>query len=260
LINVHQTSDRLLASQVPLGVSWSADGKRLAFVAGEPSSESLWVVNADGSGLHQISGVHPYSTPTWSPDSRWLAFAISRDQKSTIVIARPDGTGMRAIARSAGAEIHWSPNGRWIAYEGRALPTRVRVIHPNGSDGHAVAVGLSPSWAPDSRRLVFNTGSPRKTFAIATVSGTRLYAFGKVDAGPAYWSPRGARIVYVEGGLIGRRDQLYAAGAQGRRARQLTHDRPVAYEDPIEDVRWVTRGRYVGRLLYYSRALCDSTP
>jgi Tol biopolymer transport system component len=61
------------------GLSWSPDGRRLAF--GKcigPAGCRIYIVNADGSQLHSIT--HSGGTdqnPTWSPDGKWIAFMTS---------------------------------------------------------------------------------------------------------------------------------------------------------------------------------------
>jgi TolB protein len=47
---------------------WSPDGSRIALTA----HDAVWIVNADGSGLHKIRQSAVY--PSWSPDGRQLVF------------------------------------------------------------------------------------------------------------------------------------------------------------------------------------------
>ena len=64
------------------GSSWSPDGKRLVFEAGtsprgEPAnSRALFVVNADGSDLRQLTpwGLDAGDRPDWSPDGELILF------------------------------------------------------------------------------------------------------------------------------------------------------------------------------------------
>ena len=42
--------------QVP---DWSPDGSKIVFHAGGFGSGGIWVMNADGSGQHQLSGCGP---------------------------------------------------------------------------------------------------------------------------------------------------------------------------------------------------------
>src|SRR5258708_5709941 len=55
---------------------WSPDGKRIAFLVGKNSDTQLFVVNADGSNLRQLTNEKKLycRQPTWSPDSSEIAF------------------------------------------------------------------------------------------------------------------------------------------------------------------------------------------
>jgi TolB protein len=116
------------------GPSWSPDGRRLAFAR----RFEIFVVNADGSGLHRLTRGFPaaYYEPAWSPDGRRLVFRSDFG----LVIVNADGTGKRRITRAPNelaqdANPVWSPGGRRIAfsaYRGDAGERRVYVIAPNG--------------------------------------------------------------------------------------------------------------------------------
>lgn len=60
------------------GLSWSPDGSRLAFAVGTGSSSpprgSVYLVDADGSGLQEVTSPGEASWPVWSPDGSRLAF------------------------------------------------------------------------------------------------------------------------------------------------------------------------------------------
>ncbi len=79
---------KLTDDQLSYAPSWSPDGQRIAFIRGEPDTweeccgyglERLWVMNADGSDAHAVSGVvegdrAPRSILVWEPDGRSLLF------------------------------------------------------------------------------------------------------------------------------------------------------------------------------------------
>jgi hypothetical protein len=77
--NPDGTGIRPLVETVPNAAApmFSPDGTKLAFW-GDDSPDSLYVVNADGSGLRKVSGdlwIATSRLPSWSPDSRSIAFS-----------------------------------------------------------------------------------------------------------------------------------------------------------------------------------------
>jgi len=100
--------------------SWSPDGQRIAFSAIKPGQDpgrdtTIYIVNADGSGLTELPSVGNDTSPAWSPDGEWLAFHSS----GNLAIMRPDGSDPAVIWDSEGRacvyDPEWSPDSRWIA-------------------------------------------------------------------------------------------------------------------------------------------------
>jgi Tol biopolymer transport system component len=68
-INADGTGRRRLGNlNVVRSARWSPDGTRIALTA----HDAIWIVNADGSGLHRIRQSAAY--PSWTPDGRHLIF------------------------------------------------------------------------------------------------------------------------------------------------------------------------------------------
>ena len=113
------------------GATWSPDGTRIVFnsarepAPGSSGSTHLWVVNADGSGLRQITKIWG-EYPAWSPDGTLIAFQSNRcacngvggQAEYDIYTVRPDGTGLRRLTTWPGEEGvgGWSPDGTMLAY------------------------------------------------------------------------------------------------------------------------------------------------
>jgi eukaryotic-like serine/threonine-protein kinase len=110
--------------QVPS--SFTADGKRLAFVEIKPAGgAAVWTVpvESDGGGLRagkpEAFLETPFNerSPSFSPDGRWLAYAS--DESGTLqlyVRAFSDKTAKRQISNSGGNIVVWSPNGRELFF------------------------------------------------------------------------------------------------------------------------------------------------
>jgi len=97
------------------GGSWSPSGNQIVFSA-RPSPDSryaLWVVNSDGSGLHQlpIAGcggafADPNSIgciyPSWSPDGTRIAYTriSSKTKIKNIYTVNPDGNGLFQVTHN----------------------------------------------------------------------------------------------------------------------------------------------------------------
>jgi Tol biopolymer transport system component len=118
--------------------SYSPDGTQVVFTPSHyrprPNGASgLWVVNADGTGLHLIA--HNYAIrPSWSPDGRWILFETAG---AAVYVVHPDGTGLRRIT------LESTPRLRQVIY---------------------------PSWSPDGTRFLFVgvTGSDWNLFTART--------------------------------------------------------------------------------------------
>lgn len=141
--------------------AWSPDGSRLAFTR----EQSIFVVGADGNNEHLVTT--GAVDPDWSPDGTRLVFARTDERNPGLAIIGLDGSGGRSLTSAKDRQPAWSPDGRTIAYvhcsssTGLGCAWQVFVIAPDGTGrrartpADAEAVELAPSWAPDSRRLVF---------------------------------------------------------------------------------------------------------
>lgn len=83
-------------------LSWSPDGKLLAFATGEFYNQKLYTINTDGSKLTQLvprlelSGI---SQLAWSYDSQQIAFAFNeiRGDKGNLYVINRDGSGLTKL-------------------------------------------------------------------------------------------------------------------------------------------------------------------
>ena len=71
----------------------------------------LFVINADGSGLQQLtrkSGENEH--PSWSPDGGMIVFSSSRQGKKKLFVMSSTGENQRRLLQSEGEEMQpsWS--------------------------------------------------------------------------------------------------------------------------------------------------------
>lgn len=228
---------RILRSLVgAASVSWSPDGRRLAFV----SPLGLSVANADGTNQRRLIGERPNSfvrdaDPAWSPDGDEIAFThFSGALTAHIEVISATGSGRRVVTR--GQEPSWSPDGRRIVFDdggsGRwRLFTvdatgkhRQQLTQPDGTDG-------APAWSPDGRTIVFMREQDHRPAIY------RIGANGKdlkrltdgFDTTPG-WSPDGQFVVFSRRQRNGR-FQLFSVRADGAAPVQLTRG-PMSVEAP----------------------------
>jgi len=108
---------------------WSSDGTRIVTQTVKNGVGQLLVLNADGTGLKQITdfptntpifspgGIFPAMagavTPAWSPDGEWIAFASNHEGNYDIYLIRPDGSELTRLTQSPEPELSvgWGPLG-----------------------------------------------------------------------------------------------------------------------------------------------------
>ena len=189
-----------------LFVAWSPDGDRLAFVDGghEFGPNEIYVINADGTGLTQITSGYFDTSPAWSPDGKLIAFArgsaggtINYD----IYVMRPDGTGLRNVTDDPVPELDpsWSPDGTRIAFEQQG---KIYVTTADGSFRTVVTSGpydYFPAWSPDGSRILFVEQTAFR-ISVTNSDGSEMdvvYECPKsCELTRPGWSPDGMNIVF----------------------------------------------------------------
>ena len=138
----------------------SPDGGKVAMILSKGGVPNVYVGNANGSDLKRLTTSEEDSSPCWSPNGDWICFA-TKIQSRRVLAKVPAGGGQIQVVRTSGApnptEPDWSPDGKWIAFTSQTSEFDICVVPADGSATPVVLVtGQDPSWAPNSRTLVFN--------------------------------------------------------------------------------------------------------
>ncbi len=220
----------------PTRVTWSPDGRKLAFgILGRRSStRGIWVMNADGSNPVRVASV-PAGSLTWSPDGRRIAFT----SKGDIWLMNADGSNIRPLKRTprlSEDDVDWKPTGGWVAFASGSWVRDVYVMRTNGRNLRNLPTErgfwylTDPDWSPDGRRIVLTSCASYTNCEIwvMNASGKQRVQLTKTknlvhDLDPV-WSPDGRRIAFLRGDLV-ESSEIYVMNADGTGVTRLTHNR-----------------------------------
>lgn len=147
-----------------LSPSVSPDGSKVAMILSKDGWTDLYVANADGSNLRRLTkSPQDESSPCWSPDGQYICVAAKERERRTLCKIPAAGGSLQAISTGGvpnPTEPDWSPDGKWIAFTSQTRSFSVCVVPANGGTATTLVTGEDPSWAPNSRTLIFarNTG------------------------------------------------------------------------------------------------------
>ena len=131
--------------------AWSPDGTRIAFVCRWSVNTDLCIVNADGSGLVQLTNdLSADLHPAWSPNGNSIAFArhpFDRTDPISGDIVVMDIATRATTVLTKGTEPTWSPDGSRLAFAGGG---GLFVIDAVGTNLKRITTGdhREPAWRP----------------------------------------------------------------------------------------------------------------
>ena len=237
--------------------SWSPDSSQIAFIieSGEIDGlGDLFVANADGSNLRQMTAQKADQVPAWSPDGSQIAFErITETEEQLIVIALSGNSERKIITipRLCGdpgcLEFAWAPDGQRFAVIGPpsdrsgGFPTDVTIVGLDGTNPVVVASwhgfgGLR--WSPDGQKLAFD----ERQFGSGDLNGSAVWLVNLPNdnifvLGNDYTNPRNPAWS-PDGSLVAMSNQI--------RSTELPPSYQEVWHSGIgRDTDWSPDGRFV---------------
>jgi Tol biopolymer transport system component len=158
------------------GPQYSPDGKHIAFSSTRGGANEIWMSNADGTNVVQMSDFkNSFSgAPHWSPDSQKLAFDSWESGHPSVYIVDISERMPRKVVCNLSdmATPSWSHDGKWLYLMARtehAPETRIFRCSASGGDGFELSAnpGSFPSESYEEGTLYFLN---RKSGALDMIS------------------------------------------------------------------------------------------
>ncbi len=182
------------------GYSASPDGKYISY----HENYQIYVSAIDGSQKRHIATGNPFNfAPSWSPDSKWLLFLSGEHYNCHPVIVGPDGVGLKKLADRGG-------------YRGVVERLKFPDFHSESSD--------IPIWSPDGAWVYFTSRIGESTELMRVSPQGKLERLTHSERPTRHYhpacSPDGKWVLF--GSDRSGTMQLYVAGADGSRPKQIT--------------------------------------
>ncbi|MCA1619195.1 MAG: DPP IV N-terminal domain-containing protein [Acidobacteria bacterium] len=165
-------------------VTYSPDGKWIAYVSDRSGREELYVSAVDGAGApRKLTDLDALKTGyRWSPDSAQIAYAASDGKLRVLTVA--DGRS-RELSTSRYGNIGtpaWSPDGKWLAYSKPDVSRTTDIYLTPAAGGEEKKVTFDsfseagPRFSPDGRKLYFLRNESTQTGQAAGQPAIHIYA------------------------------------------------------------------------------------
>jgi dipeptidyl aminopeptidase/acylaminoacyl peptidase len=99
---------------------WSPDGKWISFISQETGREELYLIKADGEGLHQLTkigaDIFQYE---WSPSGREMLLVVNRGGSFELELLEVESGTMSVLRKDTGihSNPNWAKDGSYITFE-----------------------------------------------------------------------------------------------------------------------------------------------
>ncbi len=194
---------------------WSPDGNKIAFVGFLESGFEIFVMEADGSNITQLTNnTANDSQIAWSPDGAKLAFVSDRDGNREVYVMNAVGTNQTNLTNYVGWDDQpaWSPDSSQLTFvtDRDTDDWQLYLINVDGSGLNQItqntAINKLPAWSPDGTKIAFSRSEGNSCEQIYTINpdGTNeTNISGDIcDLGLIKWLPDTSNILYMHNAIL----------------------------------------------------------
>lgn len=190
-------------------VSWSPDGRSIAYLSDASGEYEIWVQAQDGrSAPRQLTrdGDIWRFTPVWSPDSKKLAYADKRQRLRLVDVASGATSDVDVGQYADITQYVFAPDSRWLVYVKQAANGNGTLwLHALDTGvtrqlSAATTSAMSPAFDPQGRYLYFLSDRDY-TLAFSAYefnwlyrNATRIYAATLAADGPPVYRARSDEV------------------------------------------------------------------
>jgi TolB protein len=176
-----------------LSPSVSPDGRKVAMILSRTGSPDLWVCDVDGKNLKQLTKTRETeASPTWSPDSRTICFSSEASGRNALYTITTDGGAMKRLSIGGVGNLtepDWSPDGKLIAFtQMRRGGFDICVVPAGGGTAQVLVEGEDPSWAKNSRNLIYTRNQTRLSVLDVPTRQTKDVVRAPGNSSAASWA------------------------------------------------------------------------
>jgi len=228
----------------PASATFTGQNGRITFVADTSGTFQLYTMNADGSGVMQVTNLPPSGNSTWwpnySPDGTQIVFSHDMTGSLELYVINADGTGLRQLTTDGTDKLfaRWSPDGRRVVF--LRIEGIFQVIALRAADGSGAIEDVTrspwavyqPTFTPDGRHILFGSqeGGLVSAIWIMNLHGSNKKRLTKaaIEAGGPDVSPDGRHVVFYSQQNTPRPTHVFVMDLSGTRVKQLTPDELVS--------------------------------